>query len=240
MAKHAMEMVLVALAMARRAHCRPNAFPIIAWTACVATMRARARAKRVPLQRKAVETMAFAATLRMRLTPTTNAVLVNAMAPVLATKRKRRWRMGPRAFLQRNARLAIASTLSVAIRRVRAHARRVRLRKKAAESTERAGTSSKAPTLIVNAPMALVLARARVNPTMVCHVRSRRSVCQANASTAFVVTMRAVVRARRVRLPIRAAEAMAYVVSLRAARIQTIPAVWSAALSERASKGPWA
>jgi len=236
MVEGAVEMALASMSMAWPARPRANAFPIIASTAFVVATFARARVTRAVLRKRGKDWTGRAGRLPVPKTPTTNAIPANATALAHAIKRNRLSRMGRLARLHRNACLAIVSTASVAIRPAWEHAKHVRQPKKAAASAELVETSSSAQIRKASAPMARVPERAHVNMTMVCLARRRRNVCRAIASTAFAVTKLATERVRRVRLRRKAAEATAYVVSLRAARIQTMTAHWCAMLQVGASK----
>jgi hypothetical protein len=98
--------------LARR---RRNVCPIIASMGFVAAIFAWAHVKLAPRRKKAVGAMESAEALRRIRIPTMNAIPANVMARAPAMLHKRRPPMVRRAHHLRNARPAIAQTVSVVI-----------------------------------------------------------------------------------------------------------------------------
>lgn len=104
--------------MARHVHRRANVSRTTAWTGSAVAIFARALVKRVPLLKKAADSMAYAGRLPMQQTRTMNAIPGNAMARTLAISRKRNKPMVRRVPSQRNVYRVSAPMACVVTRRV--------------------------------------------------------------------------------------------------------------------------
>ena len=130
-----------------------------------------------------------------------------------------------RAPSGRNARRAFASTGSAAIPPALRHAKRVRQRKKEAESAVPVETSNTTPTPITNVQVARVPGRAFVNTTTALPVRRRPSVCRTIAWTAFAATTSVAERVKHVRRQRKAADTKVCADSFPQIPIRTMSAV---------------
>ncbi len=128
-----------------------------------------------------------------------NAIPANVMGRERVISRSHHNPMAHRARSRRNAVRAFASMEFVVTKLVRARAKLVAPRKKAAEQAVHAVRlrTTKIPTM--NATSRRVRELALANSTMVCPVHNRRTVCRVIASTASVAEICAPTRAKHVR-----------------------------------------
>jgi hypothetical protein len=141
----------VAFTTAHPVRRRANVSPRIASMDIAAETFVQALARRVPMRRKAADTMEYAAMSPMERIRKTNAIQANVMVPALVISPKPNNRTALFARKPRNARLVSAWMAFVVMARARSRVKLVPLPKKAKASMARVAASLREPILTTNA-----------------------------------------------------------------------------------------